>query len=338
MSLLKFVIKRIITMIPVITSVLILTFILSRMMPGDPVLAYLKGVPDLQIYQQIKHQLWLDRPLSIQFIRYIKDVFTGNWGYSVSINMGQDVWSLIMQRLPRTIDIAIFSMLIATFLGIKSGVISAAHRNNSKDTIIRGMALIGVSIPIFFLGLLLQYFLAYVVPIFPATGFKDMRYADPEFVTGFRVIDALISGEIYIILDYFYHLTLPVLSLAFITLAGITRHTRSSMLEILEQDYIRTARAKGCAEKDVINTHALKNSLIPTVTVVGLSFADLLAGAVLAEATFGLKGIGKLLIDSIREADYWVINALIFVIALMFVFINLAVDISYALIDPRIRY
>ena len=165
-----------------------------------------------------------------------------------------------------------------------------------------------------------------------------MAYTDPRGVIGFRIIDAMLSGEYFLIFDYLYHLALPVLCLAVITLTGITRHTRSSMLEVLEQDYIRTARAKGCEEKVVLKTHALKNSLIPTTTIIGLNLTELLAGTVLTEATFGLKGIGKLLVDSILEADYWVLNAMVFVIAIMFVLVNCAVDLSFAFLDPRIRY
>jgi len=308
-------------------------------MPGDPILAYLpEGKVDPVLYAQMRHNLGFDLPIYVQYFRYIGDLFVGNWGYSISINKGQDVWSLIMQRLPRTVDIAIFSMLIAGFLGIKTGVISAVHRNKPKDTILRGLALIGVAIPIFFMGMLLQFTIGYLVPIFPTTGFKTYEYGNPEYVTGFRIIDAFLSGEFYMIGDYLYHLVLPVACLSFIILAGITRQSRSSMLEVLEQDYVRTARAKGCKEKDVINTHARKNSLIPTITVIGLSFAGLLSGAVLTETTFGLVGIGELLIASIRDVDYWVMNALVFIITIMFVSINLVTDIIYAMLDPRIVY
>jgi len=338
MSLLRYIIKRLITMIPVLAGILILTFFLSRLMPGDPVLAFLRGNTDPETYNFYYRQLWLDRPIIMQFFRYIMDIFSGNWGYSVSISMGMEVWSLIMLRLPRTIDIAVFSIIIASFLGIKIGVISAKNRNKPKDTILRGIALLGVSIPVFYLAILLQYSLAYVFPIFPASGFKSYGLKDPEFITGFRIIDALLTGEFYIIFDYLYHLILPVFCLSFITLASITRHTRSSMLEVLEQDFIRTARAKGCKEKDVINSHALRNSLIPTTTIIGLNFASLIGGAIISEYVFDLKGIGQLLISAIIQSDYWVINALVFFIAIMFIIINLIVDISYGFFDPRIRY
>ena len=344
MSLVNYLIKRLLSLIPILIGVMVVAFILSRNMPGDPVTAYLGNTnfgdleTYLHLYNQIRHQLWLDRPIHIQFYRYVKDLFTGNWGYSVSVNKGQDVWSLILQRLPRTIDIAIFSMLIATFLGIKSGLISAKHRNKSYDTFSRTLALIGASTPVFFLGMLLQHYLGFQLRWFPATGFKNVAYTDPKNITGFRIIDALLSGEFYMVIDYSYHLILPVLCLSFVTIAGITRQSRSSMLEVLEQDYIRTARAKGCEEKDVYRIHALKNSLLPTTNVIGLNLAGLLSGAILTDITFGLRGIGKLLVDSILGSDYWVLNALVFVITIMFVLIMLAVDIVYSILDPRIRY
>jgi len=326
------------SLVPVLIGIIILTFVISRIIPGDPVLAYLGGSIDLDLYNQIKHELWLDRPMLMQFFRYFNDIFTGRWGHSVSINSGQDVWSLIMQRLPRTVDIAIFSLIIAVYLGVKTGTISSRHKNKSPDAILRGLTLLGVSIPVFFLGVLLQYFFVILIPLFPSSGFKTRSFIDPKFITGFRIIDAMISGELYLITDYLYHLVLPVFCLSFVTLAGITRQSRSSMLEVLGQDYIRTARAKGCEEKDVIRTHALKNSLIPTITIVGLNFATLMAGTVLIEATFGINGIGTLFLDALFKFDYWVTNALIFIIAVLFLIFSLINDIAYAIIDPRIRY
>ena len=160
----------------------------------------------------------------------------------------------------------------------------------------------------------------------------------PEHITGFYMIDALLAGELYKIGDYLYHLIMPVFCLSFITLASITRQTRSSMLEVLEMDYVRTARAKGCKEKDVINSHALKNALIPTITVIGMILAGLLDGTVLTESTFGLVGIGRLLIDAISLSDYWVLNAVVFFITILYVFINLGTDMLYAILDPRIKY
>jgi len=342
MSMAKYALNRLIAAIPVLFGVLTLTFILSRMMPGDPIQAQLDllGIarPSPDVYRQMAHLLGLDQPLHIQYFRYLGDLFTGNWGTSVSIARASPVWDLIMTKLPRTIDLTIFSMLIAAYVGTKVGVISAVHRNKTRDTVFRGMALIGVAVPVFFLGMLLQYTLAYLNPIFPATQYKNMDYVDPAQVTGFYWLDALIAGEFYKIPDYFYHLILPVFCLSFITLASIVRQTRSSMLEVLEQDYVRTARAKGCTEKTVIHSHALKNALIPTVTVIGLNVAGLLGGAVLTETTFGLNGIGMLLVQSIVLVDYWVIDALVFVITLIFIFTTLVTDLLYGILDPRIRF
>lgn len=344
MSLLKYIIKRLLVAIPVLFGVLTLTFILSRFMPGDPVLAYMpEGHINWVVYEQIKESLGLNDPMIVQYFRYLGEILVGNWGLSLSIANRMPVWELIMQRLPRTADIAIFSMTIAAIIGIKTGIISATHRNKAGDTIARGVTLLGVALPVFFLGMLLQYTLGYTIrindqAIFPTTGFKTATYEDPPFVTGFRIIDALISGELYMIPDYLYHLVLPVFCLAFISLASIVRQTRSSMLEVLEQDYIRTARAKGCKEKNVINTHAKKNAMIPTVTVIGLGFGGLLTGAVLTETTFGLAGIGELLVLAIRNNDYWVLNGLVFFFAIIFISVNLLTDVIYGILDPRIRY
>ncbi len=338
MSMLKYILRRLLVMVPVLFGVLLITFVLSRWMPGDPVLANLPQVFTDAQYDAAMRRLGFDLPIWQQFFIYIGNLFTGNWGYSVSINKGQEVWELVWQRFPRTIDIALFSMIIASFVGIKTGVISAKHRNKAKDTILRGAALIGVSIPIFWLGLVLQLTLSYRLGLFPAVGYKTLTYDEPVYFTGFRIIDAFVSGQWYIITDYLYHLALPVLCLSFITLASITRQTRSSMLEVLQQDYVRTARAKGCREKDVINKHAKKNALIPTVTVIGLNVGGLLGGAVLTETTFNLHGVGELLLRSIVDRDYYIINAIVFMVTIIFIAVNLFTDLIYAQLDPRIKY
>ena len=342
MSLAKYIIKRLLLIIPVLFGVLTLTFIFSRMMPGDPVIALLQS-QDIQninpdMIAQKRHELGLDQPIMIQYFRYFLDLFTGNWGISVSSATGTPVWDLIVKRLPRTIDLSIFSIIIASYVGIKVGVISATHRNKARDTVFRGIALIGVSFPIFFLGMLMQFYLGYILDIFPMVGYKKIEYPDPPFVTGFYLIDSLVGGYFYLAGDYVWHLTMPVFCLSFITLASILRITRSNMLEILEQDYVRTARAKGCNEREVIHIHALKNALIPTTTIIGLNFAGLLAGAVLIETTFGIYGIGLTLVEAIRFHDYWVLNGVVFVIAIIFVVTTLITDILCGILDPRISY
>lgn len=325
-------------MIPVLFGVLTLTFILSRFIPGDPVNAYLPLYHTDEQYDAMKAQLGLNEPLIVQYFNYIINIFTGNWGLSSEVERKVPVWNIIWDRLPRTIELSFFSILIATYLGIKIGKISAVNRKSWKDTTSRGFSLIGVAMPVFWLGMILRFIFSITLGILPGTGFKNGRYPDPPAITNFRLIDSILSGQLYLTLDYLTHLILPVTCLALITLASIVRQTRSSMLEILEQDYVRTARAKGVREKDVINNHALKNALIPTVTVIGLNFGFLLGGAVLTETTFNLHGLGTLIIAAINDYDYHVLNAAIFFVALMFVVINLITDILYGIIDPRIRY
>ncbi|MFX0138738.1 MAG: ABC transporter permease [Candidatus Hodarchaeota archaeon] len=338
MSMLKYIGRRALQLIPVLFGVLLLTFFISRAMPGDPILAHLPPIFTRAQYDARARELGFHLPLWQQFFIYLGNLFTGNWGYSVSINKGRAVWELIWERFPRTLDLTLFAIIIASFVGIKAGVTSATHRNKAKDTIYRGIALVGVSIPVFWLGLLLQFFVSYRLGWLPAVGFKDLRYDDPPMVTGFRIIDSLISGQWYLIGDYLVHLVLPVFCLTFITLASITRQTRSSMLEVLQQDYVRTARAKGCKEKDVIRKHARKNALIPTVTIISLNIGALLGGAVLTETTFNLHGIGELLLNAIVQRDYYVLNAIVFMTTLLFIVVNLITDFIYAYLDPRIKY
>ena len=338
MSMIKYIVKRLLYMIPLLIGVLIITFFLSRNLNTDPVSALLPDKATKEEYFALYHQLGFDRPLIEQFLRYMGDILVGNWGESLSVSPGQDVWEIIWERFPRTIDITLLSLIIASIVGIKTGVISATHRNKPRDTLVRGFSLIGVSIPVFWLAMLLQYVFAFQLGWFPAIGYKTGGYVEPEMVTGFRIIDSFISGEWYLITDYLIHLTLPVFCLSFITLASITRQTRSSMLEVLQQDYVRTARAKGCKERDVINTHARKNALIPTVTIIGLNIGGLLGGAILTETAFNLNGIGDLLMRSIVNADYKLISAIVILTTLMFVLVTLITDLIYAYIDPRIKY
>jgi peptide/nickel transport system permease protein len=310
-------------------------------MPGDPVIQLLMQAQvrlDWEMYNQIMGQLGLDLPLHLQYFKYIFDVFTGNWGESIVYARGTEVWDLIVFRLPKTIDLAFFAMVIATFVGVKIGVISATHRNKAKDTILRTVGIIGVAFPLFTLGMFLQYTLAYIYPIFPMASYKSIAYTDPEFVTGFYMIDALLAGELYKITDYLYHLILPVFCLSFVTLASIVRQTRSSMLEVLQQDYIRTAKAKGCYKKQVINRHALRNSLMPTITVIGLNVATLLSGTVILEFTFGIPGMGSLILEAALYRDYWLLISCMVVLAFIYIITTLILDILYGIIDPRIRF
>jgi len=337
MSLVKYIVKRFLSIIPILVGILLMTFILSRMMPGDPVLAYLPRNFTLEMYEGARAQLGLDQPILVQLMVFLQDIVSGDWGVSVYIDKGLPVWDLIMERFPRTLDIAILSMIVAAIVGVKTGITSATHRNKPRDTLLRGFALLGVAIPVFFLGIVLQYTFGYLIPIFPGVGYHSAEIDYPH-ITGFHILDSILTFRPDVMIDYLYHLILPVFCLSFITLASITRQTRSSMLEVLEQDYIRTARAKGCKEKKVINSHALKNAMIPTITVIGLNFGALLGGAVLTEYTFNLNGVGQLMYECIRYRDYWVLNGVVFLTAFIYVTVNIVIDVLYAIIDPRIRY
>ena len=198
MSLIKYIIRRVIISIPVIFGALSLVFIISKFMPGDPVYAYLPQQFTMEQYYAVRRWLGLDQPIIVQYFRYIMDVFTGNWGVSQRISPGQDVWSLVWERFPRTMELTIFAMLIASFLGIKTGVMAAKHRNKPKDTILRGTALVGVAIPVFWMGMLLQYFISYQLDLLPAIGFKTGWYSDPPQITGFRTIDSILSGQFFL--------------------------------------------------------------------------------------------------------------------------------------------
>ncbi len=340
MSMVKYILRRLLVLLPVLIGCLTITFFLSKFMPGDPIQALLPERATAADRAAMRERLGLDLPIWLQFLKYFGDLFTGNWGLSISINPGQDVWELVMERFPRTFDIAVFSVIIAGYIGIKTGVISATNRNKPKDTILRGASLVGVAIPVFWMGMILQYFISFQLDLLPAIGYKSAGIGDPQppIITNFRIIDCIFSGRFDLLADYLLHLILPVFCLSFITLASITRQSRSSMLEILEQDYVRTARAKGCKEKDVINKHARKNALIPTITVIGLQLGYLLSGAILTETTFSFHGIGELLILAIANFDYYVLNAVVLMTTLAFVLVNLLVDILYGIVDPRIRY
>jgi peptide/nickel transport system permease protein len=342
MSLLKYTIRRLLALIPILFGVLFMSFTLTRMMPGNPYLFQIQGehITQSQIdwYNDQVEALGLDKNPVEQFFIYLGRLFSGDWGTSITVQEGAEVWELIGSHFPRTMEITLLSMVFATFFGMKAGIISAVNRNGKKDTIIRFFALVGVAVPVFWLGLLLQYLFAYKIDILPGSNYNTVYFGDPTPITHLRILDSLLTGEWEMAWDTILHLIMPVFTLSFISLAGITRQTRSSMLEVLELDYIRTARAKGCKEKDVINKHAFRNALIPTITIVGLNFAGLLGGAVLTESTFNLRGMGVLTLRAIQSVDYYVINASVFLMTIIFVTVNLITDIVYGLVDPRIRF
>ena len=338
MSLISYIARRVLAMIPILLGVLLITFALSLQLPGSPFNT--EGTKINYVTAGIaEEELGLDKAVYIQLGMYVLNILKGNWGNSISMAPGIPVWTYIWSKAPFTIELTVLSQIFSISIGIRAGVFSSVNKDNPKDTFVRFIALLGVSIPIFWLGMILKYFFALQLHLFPTihelSVYSSMELID---VTGFHMIDSLLMGRLDIFLDILWHMTLPVFCLAFVGLASITRQTRSSMLEVLELDYIRSARAKGCKEKDVINKHALKNAMIPTITIIGIRIGGLLGGAVLTETTFALDGFGSLMIDAIQNRDYFVINALVLLTTAIFMVANLISDILYGVMDPRIRY
>ena len=338
MSLISYVARRILAMVPILLGVLLITFVLSLSLPGSPFNQ--QGTKINYVTAGIAEDaLGLNDPILSQLGAYILRILKGNWGNSISLAMGVPVWTYIWQKAPFTIELAVISQIFSISIGIRAGVFSSVNKNNPKDTIVRFVALLGVAVPIFWLGMVLKYIFALQLHLFPTIhGISVISNMELVTVTGFNMIDAIIMGRLDIFLDIVWHMILPVFCLAFVGLASITRQTRSSMLEVLELDYIRSARAKGCKEKDVINKHALKNAMIPTITIIGIRIGGLLGGAVLTETTFALDGFGNLMIKAINNRDYFVINALVLLTTAIFMTANLVSDILYGIMDPRIRY
>jgi ABC-type dipeptide/oligopeptide/nickel transport system permease component len=310
-----YILRRLILAIPTLIGVTFLVFLSLRLVPGDPAIAIAGELATPELVEQVRRDLGLDQPLLIQYVTYMSRVLQGNMGNSVRSRL--PVIEEIQTRLPRTLSLAITSLIVAGTIGIILGVTAATRPNSWFDSGSMIFALIGVSMPIFWLGLMLMILFAVLLPrwlglsgpIFPPTG----------------------SGT-------WQHMVMPVMALAANSMAIQARMTRASMLDVLRQDYIRTARAKGQHERLVVYRHALRNALLPIVTVIGLQFGTLLGGAVLTETVFAWPGIGRLLVDAIGYRDYPIIQGTVLVIAIGFVLTNIIVDIIYAYLDPRIHY
>lgn len=311
----QYIIRRILLVIPVLLGASILVFIALRLAPGDPAVAIAGELATPEIKAQVRKEMGLDQPLPVQYAIYLAKVLQGNLGKS--IKTGSPVIEEILAKLPNTILLATTSLMVAATIGILLGVLASVKPYSWIDGGSMTMALLGVSMPVFWLGLMLMAFFAVLLPrwlglqepIFPPTG----------------------SGT-------WQHLVMPTITLAATSMAILARMTRATMLEVLRQDYVRTSRAKGLHERAVVFRHALRNALIPVVTIMGLQFGILLSGAVLTETVFAWPGIGRLLVDSISYRDYPMVQGVILFIAVGFTFVNLAVDVLYAFLDPRIRY
>lgn len=339
MHLLKYVARRLLGLVPLLLGIVTISFFLARALPGDPVLIQLPIRWTMEDYLAAEHRLGLDRSLPVQYFIYVRNLLVGDWGNSYIIGRGSPVELLIRDRLPRTIELMVACYAIAVPLGVKLGKVSVNHQGRPLDTIVRGSSYVLVSFPAFLLGVVAWYLnYRYDFLVLPYSGYRTPGLAFPPEVTYFYSIDCLLALRIDLLVDYACHMVLPLTCLVLAILPRVTRQTRASLLEVIQMPYIRTARAKGCTEKIVINKHALRNALIPTITAVSLSSGLLFAGCLAIEVVFDLPGMGHLLWTAVREVDYPVLNATVFLIALVVVVFNLLADILYAVVDPRVRY
>jgi len=328
-------IRRLLTLIPVLIGMTIIVFLIIHAIPGDPADMILGEKATVATKEALRDQLGLNKPIYEQYGNYVGKLLSGDLGNSIRTK--SPITKEILPYLAATFELTVVSMAIAIFFGVNAGILSAMKQNSWFDYMSMVIALIGVSMPIFWLGLMEQWVFAVELKWLPTTGRMNVR--DPiTSVTGLNVLDSILSGRMDQVWTAIKHLILPGIALATIPMAVIARMTRSSMLEVMRSDFIRTARAKGLSQFFVVYKHALKNSLIPVVTVVGIQSGLLLGGAVLTETIFAWPGVGRYIYDAISFRDYPVIQSSILLIALIFVLINLLVDLLYAFLDPRISY
>ncbi|WP_107727524.1 ABC transporter permease [Desmospora activa] len=328
-------IRRLLMLIPVLIGMSIITFSIVHAIPGGPAQAILGERATPEAIAQLNEKMGLNDPLTIQYFRYVGNLLQGDFG--TSLKTGRPIVEEMGPYLAATFELAFFAMAFAIFFGVNLGILSAWRHNSVIDYTGMIIALVGVSMPIFWLGLMEQWIFAQELGWLPSNGRIDPRMGF-ESITNFYFLDALLRGDFVALQEVLSHLLLPAIALGTIPLAIIARMTRSSMLEVMGSDYIRTARAKGVSEGIVVYKHALKNAFIPIVTVFGLQMGMLLGGAVLTETIFSWPGVGRYLYDAINARDYPVIQSGILVVATIFVLINLIVDLLYAYIDPRIHY
>lgn len=331
----SYIIRRLIMLIPVLIGMSILVFSIVHLIPGDPAKAILGEKASEETLENMREELGLNDPLIVQYKDYMSGLLKGDLGTSIRTKV--PISEEIKPYLAATIELTVFAILFAIIVGVNAGIIAAWKHNSWFDYIAMLIALIGVSMPVFWLGLMEQWIFAQELHWLPSMGRTDV-VSSVEPVTNFLIFDTLRAGNWEGFKEVMRHLLLPGIALGTIPMAIIARMTRSSMLEVMNSDYIRTARAKGVSQFFLVYKHALKNATIPVLTVIGLQTGFLLGGAVLTETIFSWPGVGKYLYDAIGFRDYPVIQSGILVIAIMFVLVNLIVDILYSIIDPRIRY
>ncbi|MDN2568110.1 ABC transporter permease subunit [Aquibium sp. A9E412] len=333
---LRFFLSRLALLVPTFVGVAIISFAFIRLLPGDPILllAGERGMSQ-ERYEELQAVYGFDQPILVQFFTYLGDILTGDFGTSIVTK--RPVLEEFFALFPATLELSFCAIVLATVVGIPAGVIAAVKRGSWFDQSIMGTALVGYSMPIFWWGLLLIILFSGILQWTPVSGRISLMYFF-EPVTGFMLIDSLLSGQDGAFRSALSHLVLPTVVLATIPLAVIARQTRSAMLEVMGEDYVRTARAKGLSPSRVIGLHALRNALIPVITTIGLQVGVLMAGAILTETIFSWPGIGKWMVDSVFKRDYAVVQGGLLLIAAIIMLVNLIVDVLYGLVNPRIRH
>lgn len=331
---LSYIIKRLFWALPTLLGVSILVFSMVHLAPGDPALVMLGEHASKESVEALREQMGLNKPLIDQYLMFIGNAVQGDFG--TSIISGEEVVVEFLERFPATVELSLVAMFFAVTLGLFAGIISAVKRYSFFDYASMTTALAGVSMPVFWLGLMLIYFFSVELGWLPVSGRLGYEFYIDE-ITGFYLIDTILLEEYDAFWDALKHLVLPAIALGTIPMAIIARMTRSSMIEVMKEEYIRTAKAKGCSRLQVIMVHALKNALLPVVTVIGLMIGTLFAGAILTETTFSWPGIGKWLVNAVYQRDFPIIQSTTLIIATMFIVVNLIVDLLYAVINPKIR-
>ena len=332
-----YLLRRVALTVPTFLALMFLTFVAIRLVPGDPVEVRVGEhaiTPERLAY--FRHELGLDQPLWKQFFDYVLQILHGDFG--VSLATQQKVLTEFFTLFPATLELSFFAMVFAVVIGVPAGAIAAVRRGGAFDQLLMTVSLFGYSMPIFWWGLVLVMFFSVTLGITPVSGRIDLINYSFEAPTGFMLIDAALSDQEGAIRDALRHLILPAIVLGTVPLGVIARMTRSSMLEVLSEDYVRTARAKGLSPLRVVGVHALRNALLPVVTVIGLSISGLMAGAVLTENIFSWPGVGSWLIQSIFRRDYPALQGGVLLVSMVVIFVNLIVDLFYGLINPRIRH
>lgn len=332
---LRYILKRLLDLLPVLLGITILVFLFLQLIPGNPAVVLLGPRATPEQIEQLRDQLGLNQPLPLQYLAFLGRLLRFDLGKSIM--SGIPILQEIAIRWPATFELSAAAMLVAIALGVPAGIIAAVRKNGWIDNLAMSTSLLGVSMPVYWLGLLLVYLFAVYLHWLPPSGRLSVN-TDLQPITGFYLLDSILTLNPRAFWDVLSHLILPAVTVGTIPLAIIARITRSAMLEVLSQDYIRTARAKGLIERLVIMKHALKNALLPVITIIGLQFGTLLGGAILTETIFSWPGIGSWIYAGILTRDYPVVQGGVVFVAITFVLINLLVDISYAFLDPRIQY